>query len=182
MAENDNANTQAAQGGQNNEQQGPMFALQRIYLKDASFESPKAPDVFKGQWNPKISFNLNTRNNKLGEGVYNVVLTLTVDAKQEDNTAFLIEVQQAGVFTCSGFSEEDLERVLATVCPNILFPYARETIDSMVVRGSFPPVMLAPVNFEAVYQQSKQQRAQQAAGNGETAASGTVGQEGETKQ
>lgn len=178
MAENDNANAQAAQ---NNEQQGPQFALQRIYLKDTSFESPKTPDVFRGQWNPRISFNLNTKNSKLDEGVFDVTLTLTVEAKQEDTTAFLIEVQQAGVFTCSGFGDEDLERVLATVCPNILFPYARETVDALVVRGSFPPVMLAPVNFEAVYQQSKQQQAQQA-GNGETAASGTVGQEGETKQ
>jgi len=170
MAENDNSNNaQAAAAGQDNQQQGPMFALQRIYLKDLSFESPKAPDIFKGQWTPKISFNIGTRNNRLAEGVYDVVLTLTIEAKQEDNTAFLVEIQQAGVFTCAGFSDADLERVLATVCPNILFPYARETIDSLVVRGSFPPVMLAPVNFDAIYAQSKQQ-----AGNGETAAAGTV--------
>lgn len=164
MAENDNnqnGNAQAAaqQGGQ---PQGPMFALQRIYLKDTSFESPKSPDVFKGQWTPKITFNLNTRNEKIADGVYDVVLRLTIEAKQEETVAFLVEVQQAGIFTCDGFSDADLERVLATVCPNILFPYARETIDALVVRGSFPPVMLAPVNFDAVYAQSKAQQEAQA--------------------
>ena len=174
MAENDNnANAQAGQANQQQEQQGPVFALQRIYLKDVSFESPKAPDVFKGQWSPKINFNIGTRNNKLAEGVYDVVLTLTVEAKQEEATAFLAEVQQAGVFTCAEFSEADLERVLATVCPNILFPYAREAIDSLVVRGSFPPVMLAPVNFDAIYAQSKQQQAQGGEA-GQAQASGTV--------
>lgn len=174
MAENDsNTNAQAA-GQQGQQPQGPMFALQRIYLKDMSFESPKAPDIFKGQWQPKINFNIGTRNSKLADGVHDVVLTLTVEAKQEDATAFLCEVQQAGVFTCAGFSDEDLERVLATVCPNILFPYAREVIDSLVVKGSFPPVMLAPVNFDAVYAQAKQQQAQGAGANGDTAASGTV--------
>lgn len=165
MAENDNnqnGNAQAAaqQGGQ---PQGPMFALQRIYLKDTSFESPKSPDVFKGQWTPKITFNLNTRNEKIADGVYDVVLRLTIEAKQEETVAFLVEVQQAGIFTCDGFAEADLERVLATVCPNILFPYARETIDALVVRGSFPPVMLAPVNFDAVYAQSKAQQEGQGA-------------------
>jgi preprotein translocase subunit SecB len=139
-----------------------MFALQRIYLKDCSFESPKSPDVFRGQWAPKISFNLNTSNQKLAEGVFEVVLRMTIEAKQEETVAFLVEVQQAGIFTCDGFNEADLERVLATVCPNILFPYARETIDSVVVRGSFPAVMLAPVNFDAVYAQSKAQQAGQA--------------------
>ncbi len=185
MAENDS--NQNAQAGQNQQGQGPQFALQRIYLKDLSFESPRSPDVFRGEWSPRISFNLATRNQRLSEGVYEVVLTLTVEAKQQDgqqqqqeqgngdqqeegSTAFLIEVQQAGVFTCSGFGEQDLERVLATVCPNILFPYAREAIDSLVVRGSFPPVMLSPVNFDAVYEQSKQQQQEQ----GQTQASGEI--------
>lgn len=173
MAESDNANTRATQGDRNNEQQGPKFALERVYLKDASFESPKSPGVFSGKWNPKTSVNLSAKNSRVADGVHEVILTLTIDAKQEDNTAFLIEVQQAGVFACSGFSEEDLERVLATVCPNILFPYARETIDSMVVRGNFPPVLLAPVNFEALYQQSKQQ-AGQVTGDSETVTAGTA--------
>ncbi|MDP2091723.1 MAG: protein-export chaperone SecB [Pseudohongiella sp.] len=158
MAENENNQTGAAPAAQ---PQGPMFALQRIYLKDCSFESPKSPDVFRGQWAPKISFNLNTSNQKLADGVYEVILRMTIEAKQEETVAFLVEVQQAGIFTCDGFNEADLERVLATVCPNILFPYARETIDALVVRGSFPAVMLAPVNFDAVYAQSKAQQAGQ---------------------
>lgn len=161
MAENENNQNSNAQAAQQPGQQGPMFALQRIYLKDCSFESPKSPAVFRGQWAPKITFNLNTSNEKLDENVYNVVLRMTVEAKIEDNVAFLVEVQQAGIFSCEGFSEADLERVLATVCPNILFPYARETIDALVVRGSFPAVMLAPVNFDAVYAQSKEQQAAQ---------------------
>ena len=159
MAENDNNQNGAAQAAQ---PKGPMFALQRIYLKDCSFESPKSPDVFRGQWAPKIAFNLNTSNQKLADGVFDVVLRMTIEAKQEETVAFLVEVQQAGIFTCDGFNDADLERVLATVCPNILFPYARETIDAMVVRGSFPAVMLAPVNFDAVYAQSKAQHAGQA--------------------
>lgn len=161
MAENENNQNGNAAAAQGDQQQGPMFALQRIYLKDTSFESPKSPDVFKGQWAPKITFNLNTSNEKLADGVYNVVLRLTIEAKQEDAIAFLVEVQQAGIFTLDRFNEADLERALATVCPNILFPYARETIDALVVRGSFPPVMLAPVNFDAVYAQSKAQKEQQ---------------------
>ncbi|HDZ09332.1 protein-export chaperone SecB [Pseudohongiella sp.] len=161
MAENENNQNGNAAAAQGDQQQGPMFALQRIYLKDTSFESPKSPDVFKGQWAPKITFNLNTSNEKLADGVYNVVLRLTIEAKQEDAIAFLVEVQQAGIFTLDRFNEGDLERALATVCPNILFPYARETIDALVVRGSFPPVMLAPVNFDAVYAQSKAQKEQQ---------------------
>lgn len=157
MAENENNQNGAAQAA---DAQGPIFALQRIYLKDCSFESPKSPDVFRGQWAPKITFNLNTRNEKLADGVYDVVLKMTIEAKQEETVAFLVEVQQAGIFTCGGFADADLERVLATVCPNILFPYARETIDALVVRGSFPAVMLAPVNFDAVYAQSKAQAQQ----------------------
>jgi len=162
MAENENNQNGNAQAAQQSDQQGPMFALQRIYLKDCSFESPKSPDVFRGQWAPKITFNLNTSNEKLSDNVYDVVLRMTVEAKVEDSIAFLVEVQQAGIFSCEGFSETDLERVLATVCPNILFPYARETIDALVVRGSFPAVMLAPVNFDAVYAQSKAQQEQPA--------------------
>ena len=166
MAENENTtngNTPAA--GQDNQPKGPVFALQRIYLKDASFESPRSPNVFQGQWTPKITFNLNTKNSKLTDGVFDVVLSMTVEAKIDDNVAFLVEVQQAGVFTCAGFKDEELEHVLAAVCPNILFPYARETIDGLVTRGSFPALMLAPVNFEAIYQQSKQQASQQQAEN-----------------
>ena len=173
---NENSNTEGANTEQAvNQPQGPVFALQRIYLKDASFESPRSPEAFQGQWAPKITFNLNTRNSSLAEGVFDVVLTLTIEAKMEENVAFLVEVQQAGVFTCMGFNAAEQEHVLAAVCPNILFPYARETIDSMVTRGSFPAIMLAPVNFEALFLQQKQQQAEQAAAGKAPAAAADKG-------
>jgi preprotein translocase subunit SecB len=179
MAENDNnenGNTASNTEQAVNQPQGPVFALQRIYLKDASFESPRSPETFQGQWTPKITFNLSTRNTRLAEGVYDAVLTLTIEAKMDENVAFLVEVQQAGVFTCMGFNDAELEHVLAAVCPNILFPYARETIDSLVTRGSFPAIMLAPVNFEALFMQQKQQQAaQQAAGASAPAADADKG-------
>ena len=155
-----------AANGQEARPAGPAFALQRIYLKDASFESPRSPVVFQGQWTPKIVFNLGSKSARVAEGIYEVVLTITVEAKIEDNAAFLAEVHQAGIFTCSGLTDSDLEHVLAAVCPNILFPYAREAIDGLVVKGSFPPVNLAPVNFDALYAQSKQKQAADAAAAG----------------
>ena len=178
MADNDQTNEQpAAQGA---EQQGPNFALQRLYLKDASFESPDSPDSFRGgQWRPQITFDIKSRNKKLQDDLYEVILVLTVQAKQEDKVAFLVEVQQGGVFTCDGLEDAQLEQILATVCPNIMFPYARETIDSLVVKGSFPPLMLAPVNFDALYAQSKQEEAQKAAAGNNGAGNGAAGEEGE---
>ncbi|MBT8147264.1 MAG: protein-export chaperone SecB, partial [Gammaproteobacteria bacterium] len=162
-------------------QQGPNFALQRLYLKDASFESPSSPDSFRGaQWRPQITFDIKTRNAKLQDDLYEVVLVLTVQAKQDEKVAFLVEVQQGGIFSCTGMEEAQLEQVLATVCPNIMFPYARETIDSLVVKGSFPPLMLAPVNFEALYAQSKQQEAQQAAAGNNGSGNGAASTEGAT--
>ena len=132
-----------AAGSQEKPQQ--QFAMQRIYSKDLSFESPATPGVFKKQWQPKVNVDLNTKSDKVDEqGNYEVVLTITLTAKVEQDTAFLVEVQQAGIFFISGFEAEDLRRILGTTAPNILFPYARETIDSVCVRGGFPPVMLAP--------------------------------------
>jgi len=170
MAENDETNEETnedtAVAQNTDEQQGPNFALQRIYLKDASFESPASPAAFQGQWSPKITFDIKSRNLKIQDDVYEVVLVLTVEAKQEDSVCFLVEVQQGAVFTCKGLEDSQLEQVLNTVCPNIIFPYAREAIDGLVIKGSFPPLMLAPVNFEALFAQRKEQEAQQAAGNG----------------
>ena len=146
-----------AAGSQEKPQQ--QFAMQRIYSKDLSFESPATPGVFKKQWQPKVNVDLNTKSDKVDEqGNYEVVLTITLTAKVEEETAFLVEVQQAGIFFISGFEAEDLRRILGTTAPNILFPYARETIDSVCVRGGFPPVMLAPVNFDALYQQALAQK------------------------
>lgn len=141
-----------------------QFAMQRIYTKDLSFESPSTPDVFKKQWQPKVNVDLNTKSDKVDEqGNFEVVLSITITAKIDDDTAFLVEVQQAGIFLVTGFEGEDLRRILGTAAPNILFPYARETIDGLCVKGGFPPVMLAPVNFDALYQQALAQAQQQAA-------------------
>jgi preprotein translocase subunit SecB len=138
--------------------QQQQFAVQRIYIKDLSFESPTTPAVFKKQWQPKVNVDLNTKSDAVDkEGNFEVVLSITLTAKIEDETAFLIEVQQAGIFYISGFEGEELRRVLATAAPNILFPYARETIDSICVKGAFPAIMLAPVNFDALYQQAQAQ-------------------------
>jgi preprotein translocase subunit SecB len=146
------------------EQPQQQFAMQRIYNKDISFESPSTPDIFRKQWQPKVNVDLNTKSDKVDEqGNYEVVLTITITAKVDDDTAFLVEVQQAGIFMITGFEGEDLRRILGTAAPNILFPYARENIDSMCVKGGFPPVMLAPVNFDALYQQALNQAEQQQA-------------------
>jgi len=144
-----------------------QFSMQRIYTKDLSFESPGSPDIFKKQWQPKVNVDLNTKSDKLDDnGNFEVVLTITLTAKVEEETAFLVEVQQAGIFFITGIEGENLRRVLGTAAPNILFPYARESIDAVCVKGGFPPVMLAPVNFDALYQQALAQSETQAAGAG----------------
>jgi len=166
MAEDEQTNEETAAAQETDQQQGPNFSLQRIYLKDASFESPGSPQSFQGQWGPKITFDIKSRSQKIQDELYEVILILTVEARQDEAVCFLVEVQQGAVFTCRGLEEVQLEQVLNTVCPNIIFPYAREAIDAMVIKGSFPPLMLAPVNFEALYAQRKEQEAQQAAGTG----------------
>jgi len=162
MAENEENNEVAAAAPEADQPQGPQFALQRIYLKDSSFESPRSPQVFQGQWAPKINFDIKTRSSKMQDDIYEVVLVLTVEAQMEEQVAFLVEVHQAGLFTAKDFEDPQLEQLLATVCPNILFPYAREAVDSMVIKGSFPALMLSPINFEAIYNQQKAQQAEQA--------------------
>lgn len=161
MAENDQ-NQEAAQAGQASQDEQPYFALQRFYLKDASFEAPNAPDVFKQSYAPQVNFNLNNRSRKLDdENLYEVGLRLTAEVKQDDKTLFLVEIEQAGIFEIRNLSGERLEQVLNITCPNLLFPYAKEAIESLVVKASFPPLMLNPVNFDVVYNQAKQQRAQE---------------------
>jgi len=153
------AEEQAAADSQAPQQQ---FTLQRIYTKDVSFESPSTPEVFRKSWQPNVNIDLNTKSARVDEeGNHEVVLTLTVTSKTEDETAFLVEVQQAGIFFVVGIEGDALRQVLATVGPNILFPYARENIDSLVVKGGFPPLMLSPVNFEALYRQALANQAQQ---------------------
>ncbi|MRI32564.1 protein-export chaperone SecB [Endozoicomonas sp. OPT23] len=151
-----------------NQQEQAQFALQRIYVKDLSFESPKSPEMFQAQWQPEVKLDLNTSNRLLQDDMFEVVLSLTITVQNgaDDNkeTAFLAEVQQAGVFLVKGLADEELHRTLGAFCPNILFPYAREAIDSLVLRGSFPPLMLAPVNFDALYMQALEQQQQQEGG------------------
>lgn len=138
------------------EQTGTQFVLQRIYIKDLSFESPRAPDAFRQQWKPQVNLELNSGHKSLGDDNHEVILTLTVTAKTEaDETIYLAEVQQAGVFLIKGLEGENLSQTLGAFCPNVLFPYARETLDSIVIKGSFPPLMLAPVNFDAIYEQDR---------------------------
>lgn len=141
------------------QQQGErQFALQKIYSKDLSFEAPGTPGVFRKTWQPEVSVDLNTKHSAIdAEGNYEVVLAMTVTAQVEGETAFLIEVHQAGIFLARGIEGEELRRLLGTAAPNILFPYVRETIDSVCLKGSFPPLMLAPVNFDAVYQRAQEQ-------------------------
>jgi preprotein translocase subunit SecB len=132
-----------------------QFSVQRIYTKDLSFESPATPAIFRKQWQPKVNVDLNTKSSAIdAEGNFEVVLAITITAKIDEETAFLIEVHQAGIFHIRGFGDEDLRRILGTAAPNVLFPYARETIDTLCVKGAFPAIMLSPVNFDAVYQQA----------------------------
>ncbi|MEN8213613.1 MAG: protein-export chaperone SecB [Pseudomonadota bacterium] len=135
-----------------------QFNLQRIYCKDISFETPNSPAMFLGEWKPEMNLQFNTGVQELGENNYEVVLTLTVTVKSGDKTAFLAEVHQAGIFNIIGVPEEQMKPVIGITCPNILFPYAREAVSDLVNRGSFPQLLLAPVNFEALYAQHAQQQ------------------------
>ena len=130
-----------------------QFAIQKIYIKDVSFESPNSPAMFTKEWQPEVNLDMNTNTQSLSEGVFEVVLSLTATVKNADQTAFLIEVQQAGIFTISGFAENDMGHMLGSFCPNILFPYAREAVSDLVTKGGYPPLILAPVNFDALYTQ-----------------------------
>ncbi|CAI3786661.1 Protein-export protein SecB [Pseudomonas sp. MM227] len=134
----------------------PQFSLQRIYVRDLSFEAPKSPAIFRQQWEPSVSLDLNTRQKGLEGDFHEVVLTLSVTVKNGEEVAFIAEVQQAGIFLIKGLDEGSMSHTLGAFCPNILFPYARETLDSLVTRGSFPALMLAPVNFDMLYAQELQ--------------------------
>ncbi|HEY5291109.1 MAG TPA: protein-export chaperone SecB [Burkholderiales bacterium] len=147
----------------NEPQQQPIFGIEKIYVKDLSLEIPHAPDVFLTGEQPQVDVQLHNEGALIGEGLYQVVLTVTVTAKAGDKTMFLVEAAQAGIFQIRNVPETDLEPLLATACPNILFPYARETVSDVVSRAGFPPVYLAPVNFEAIYLQRLQQAQEQAA-------------------
>lgn len=136
-----------------------QFAIQKLYVKDLSFETPNSPNIFTQRWEPKVEFNLESRAQMLQENLYEVVLTVTITVKLGEMTAYLVEAAQAGIFSIQGFVREELEPLLGIYCPNILFPYAREVVSDLSLKGGFMPMLLPPVNFEAIYAQKRQQQA-----------------------
>lgn len=140
-------------------------AIQKIYIKDFSFESPQSPQVFtEGKWEPKTNLNLRSTHSAHAGDNHEVVLTITLETRQDDRTLFLIELQQAGLFFISGYGEEEFAAVVGSFCPSVLFPYAREAIAGLVSKGGFPELTLQPINFDALYAQSRAERAKAGAG------------------
>jgi preprotein translocase subunit SecB len=137
------------------EQPQPVFAIEKIYIKDLSLEIPNAPHIFLERDAPEINMQLGGKNQNIDEELYEVLLTVTITAKIKDKVMFLVEVQQAGIFRIRNLSDEELDPVLGIGCPNILFPYLREVVSDVVTRAGFPPVILSPVNFEAIHHQKK---------------------------
>lgn len=153
MAKEDNKVEQNQQAG---------FSIEKIYVKDASLEIPNAPQIFTERAAPQVSIELGNAAQLLEEGVFEVSIKVTVTAKIEDKTMFLVEVTQAGIFQIRNVPEENMEMIAGITCPNILFPYAREVVSDLVTRAGFQPVLLNPINFEALFAQQKQQQAEQA--------------------
>ena len=137
------------------EQQAPVFSIEKIYVKDLSLEIPNAPQIFLDRDQPNIEVQLNSSANKVDENIYEASVTVTVTSKLKDKTMFLVEATQAGIFQLRNIPESDIGAVLGIGCPNIIFPYLREVVSDLVTRAGFPPMLLAPVNFEALYAQQK---------------------------
>lgn len=156
------SDTKEATNEKASENAEPHFSIEKIYLKDVSFESPTAPAVFTDDWSPEINMDLNSTGKSIDDNVFEVELSITVTAKNKDKTGFLVEIKQCGIFSISGMDEANLNGMLGSFCPNILFPYAREAISDLVSKGGFPQLLLAPVNFDAIYAQHLQNS------NGET--------------
>jgi len=146
------------------QQPQPVFSIEKLYVKDLSLEIPNAPEIFLEREAPQVDVQLQTQGKDVQEGIFESVLTITVTAKLKEKTVFLVEVAQAGLFQIRNVPQADMEPILGIACPNILFPYAREVISDAVTRAGFPPVVLNPMNFEALYQQRQQQKAAEAAG------------------
>ncbi|MBT3504201.1 MAG: protein-export chaperone SecB [Piscirickettsiaceae bacterium] len=147
------------------EQAQPQFIIQKIYTKDVSFETPNSPEVFREEWKPELDLQLTNEYKQLDDNNHDVTLVATVTAKLGDKTAFLIEVKQAGVFSLVGYGKDEMGPLIGNHCPNILFPYVREVISDLVLKGGFPQLVSAPVNFDALYmnqiEQAKQAAEQQ---------------------
>lgn len=156
-------------GGAESSSATAQLTIQKIYIKDASFEAPGAPQVFADQGQPQLQLNLSQKVTNVAENAYEVVLTITVTCTINEKTAYLAEVQQAGLFGLSGFEPRGLEAVLSTYCPNTLFPYARQTVSDLVQNGGFPPLFLQPINFDQLYADQVRRRASQAGQGGEGA-------------
>lgn len=144
------------------------FAIQKIYVKDVSFETPHSPVIFTEDWSPKVDMQLGSKASKVNEELTEVVLTVTLTTTLGEKTAYLVEVHVAGIFLIKDFPEEAIEQMVATICPNILFPFTREIISDLVTRGGFPQLLLAPVNFDALYIQQKKQEEDKQAGNADS--------------
>ena len=142
----------------------PVFSIEKVYVKDLSLELPNAPQIFLEREQPAVEVGLQSEANGLGDGIFEVVLTVTVTAKVGEKTQFLVEAAQAGIFQIRNVPDEEVEPVVAIACPNILFPYARETVSDIITRAGFQPVLLAPVNCEALYRQRQEQQAQHPTG------------------
>lgn len=145
------------------EGEGVVFEIRKVYTKDLSLETPNSPEVFTMEWNPDVNVQMQTEASKLDETFFDVVLTVTVTAKLGDRTAYLVEVHQAGIFEIGAVPDEEIGMVLGSVCPGILFPFARETVSDLITRAGFQPMLLSPVNFDALYYQHiKEAQAEQA--------------------
>ena len=145
------------------EKASQKFEIQKIYIKDISFEAPNSPKIFTQKWNPKIDVRIHAENTQLDEHVFEVCITVTVTASQKETTAFLVEVKQAGIFTIRNFKEERNSQLLGSHCPNILFPFVRESVAELIAKSGFPQLLLNPVDFEALYQQHLQALQEQSA-------------------
>ncbi|MGI9301354.1 MAG: protein-export chaperone SecB [Gammaproteobacteria bacterium] len=149
------------EAGAKSDPQPQQLEIQKIYLKDVSFEAPNSPGTFSQQWKPETNVQISTAAQQIQEGVHEVVLSITVTTKCEKKTAFLVEVKQAGVFAFKGFHNEQMAQILGSFCPNQLFPFAREAVSDLVSKGGFPQMLLAPINFDALYAQHLQQQQKQ---------------------
>ena len=154
---------------------GPAFSVEKIYVKDVSFEAPGAPAIFSEQGQPDLQLNLNQRVQRLNEALFEVVLTVTLTCKVGDKTAYVAEVEQAGVFGLVGLQPQAIDVLLGTQCPNILFPYVRQIVGELIQAGGFPPFLLQPINFDALYAETLRQRQQQAGGQAELASAEPAG-------
>ena len=140
-----------------------QFSIQKIYVKDVSFEVPSAPQIFSEPGQPQLELNLNQKVGRVADGMFEVVLGVTLTCKLGDKTIYLAEIQQAGLFALAGFDDRTLDMMLGTYCPNVLFPYARQFLAELVAQGGFPPFYLQPINFEALYAEGLRRRAEQGA-------------------